>query len=503
MHFAGRLHLHDDPGPGLAVDLQIDEGTLSLTSGAEGLGTWNAGEVTATRITGDRFAMNLAGEEVVFVANDPLGFTYEGLPSIEDAQNQRKPGMLSRFWSSRRSERATESERGMAAAQLASTPPAAAALPTQATGAPQTAVRELPIPTPEIAVSAAQVPVPRQRVAAGGEPVPAQAEQAAAPVPRPGVIEIAPASGSQPASPQATRQPAAPVSPPAADASARREPAAPHRPDHTTPATLSADPWARPDPPQPEPQPAATPVADVPAGAVPRTAGVQPTAPRAATLKTAPATQPPQAAASVVSERGAGQASYPSAPAAPASAAPERAAAPSGAAARTRSKAGLVSDRAAQKPTSPASVRASTTPSPVTRTVAQPSQQPQEERRCPAVRTDGRPCQSTILGPSGYCFSHDPELDEERREARRRGGLSTGRLTRLLRVPPAALAELYERLERAIVEVHEGALEPARATAMASLVQALCATLELGDARRRLEDLAAGLHDSSGEHEER
>ncbi len=473
MHFAGRLHLHDDSGPGLAVDLQIDEGTLSLTSGAEGLGSWHAGEVTATRITGDRFAMSLAGEEVVFVANDPLGFTYEGLPSLEDAQNQRKPGMLSRAWASWRSQRAGEDERGAAPARLASS----------AAATPQTARQDLPVPTPEVAVPtseiqvpAPEVPVATPPVAARGEPRPAQAEQAKAAVSRPSVIEIVHASPSQPATPMATRQQAKPSS---TEGSTRQEGPPPPKPDYTPPPTLSADPWARPDPQQTaNPPRSAAPATPVPGRAVPETvAGAQATEAQAATRRASPPLQSAPAAASSVQP-----------------------AAPSGAAPRAGSAAGLGDIPPPQKATSPATGAQTATDRFVKRT-AQPSLQPQEERRCPAVRTDGRPCQSTILGPSGYCFSHDPELDEERREARRRGGLSTGRLTRLLKVPPAALAELYERLERAIVEVHEGRLEPARATAMASLVQALCATLELGDARRRLEDLAAGLHDSSGKPE--
>jgi hypothetical protein len=107
---------------------------------------------------------------------------------------------------------------------------------------------------------------------------------------------------------------------------------------------------------------------------------------------------------------------------------------------------------------------------------------------CLASRRDGRPCRSPAVAASGYCFAHDPGRAPERLEACRRGGRARSALSQ----PPTAsqLGALYRRLARAIEEVQAGTLDPRRALALAGLVRAMCATLQLGDQRSRFEALA-------------
>jgi len=45
--------------------------------------------------------------------------------------------------------------------------------------------------------------------------------------------------------------------------------------------------------------------------------------------------------------------------------------------------------------------------------------------KCQAIRLDGKPCQA-YAGPSGYCFWHNPERQEDRLEASRNGGRHRG-----------------------------------------------------------------------------
>jgi len=45
------------------------------------------------------------------------------------------------------------------------------------------------------------------------------------------------------------------------------------------------------------------------------------------------------------------------------------------------------------------------------------------ERRCQAKNSEGKPCSAQPTSTSDYCFWHDPDREEERIEARSKGGL--------------------------------------------------------------------------------
>ena len=106
----------------------------------------------------------------------------------------------------------------------------------------------------------------------------------------------------------------------------------------------------------------------------------------------------------------------------------------------------------------------------------EPTASPTKTTRCPGRRNDGLPCRSPIIGPSGYCYPHDPARafgqgfrkaqDARARLAQKR----TGRLTRV-----------YARLDKAFRQVERGDLDPDKAMAMAQLARTMCAILELGE----------------------
>lgn len=100
----------------------------------------------------------------------------------------------------------------------------------------------------------------------------------------------------------------------------------------------------------------------------------------------------------------------------------------------------------------------------------------QQEMACPALTSDGLPCRSPILAPSGYCYSHDPERSvvdgyAKAQEAR----------ARLRRKSTARLNKVYNRLDKAMREVERGELEPEVAMAMAQLARTMCAILDLDE----------------------
>lgn len=119
-----------------------------------------------------------------------------------------------------------------------------------------------------------------------------------------------------------------------------------------------------------------------------------------------------------------------------------------------------------------------------------------DEQTCPATTAEGRPCRGTPMG-SGWCFAHDPNLADQRAEARARGGRNRSTVARGRARIPNELADVVARLEEALTETHTGNLEPDRARAMASLANAIVRARESFDVEVRLGELEAGLEEAA------
>ncbi len=96
MVYKGRLKVAGDPGEGIPVDLSIDDVYVDLVSGGENLGRWRMDVVELSRLAGNEFAMGLDGEQMVFVAADPLGFAYNAVTTIEEISGRlrKKRGLF-------------------------------------------------------------------------------------------------------------------------------------------------------------------------------------------------------------------------------------------------------------------------------------------------------------------------------------------------------------------------------------------------------------------------
>ncbi len=116
------------------------------------------------------------------------------------------------------------------------------------------------------------------------------------------------------------------------------------------------------------------------------------------------------------------------------------------------------------------------------------------KRACKARRKDGQPCGGR-RHPSGYCVAHDPALEQTREVARVNGGRNSSRVARLEKLMPGRLRPVYDRLETALQDVHEGRLDIGRAKAMASVAGAMVRVLQAGE----LEELARKLRELQGE----
>jgi hypothetical protein len=120
---------------------------------------------------------------------------------------------------------------------------------------------------------------------------------------------------------------------------------------------------------------------------------------------------------------------------------------------------------------------------------------------CIATRADGQRCQGRALA-DGLCFAHSPAMQAKREAARQEGGKNRSSTVRLHNLVPPRLRPVYDKLENALSEVHDGSLSPGQAQAMGSLARAMVAVLtsgELEERVRNLEEKTTGGNNHHGE----
>jgi hypothetical protein len=104
--------------------------------------------------------------------------------------------------------------------------------------------------------------------------------------------------------------------------------------------------------------------------------------------------------------------------------------------------------------------------------------------RCRATRRDGRPCTAPAI-LHGLCVGHSPGAGA----ARVKGGRATSKRERADKLLPARLRPILDRLERALVQVHEGDLSPGKASAMSGLAGAIVRVYQTSELEERLRAL--------------
>ncbi len=108
---------------------------------------------------------------------------------------------------------------------------------------------------------------------------------------------------------------------------------------------------------------------------------------------------------------------------------------------------------------------------------------------CAGTTRDGKPCQSFTMTGKGYCFSHDPESSEQRRQRDLKGGhgkSTKARIRKGLGGDALTMIEVGGLLSRAIRKLEAGTIEPGTATAMATVARAFVAIQEVGAIEERL-----------------
>jgi hypothetical protein len=116
---------------------------------------------------------------------------------------------------------------------------------------------------------------------------------------------------------------------------------------------------------------------------------------------------------------------------------------------------------------------------------------PTDRKRCDALRKDGSPCQAPALTDDQFCWAHSSSTEERRDAARKSGGLNSAKAVRLRGLMPPRLVPVFDALEAALTEVHDGRLDPKQATAMAAIARAMVSVLTAGEIEQRVRDIEA------------
>jgi hypothetical protein len=94
--------------------------------------------------------------------------------------------------------------------------------------------------------------------------------------------------------------------------------------------------------------------------------------------------------------------------------------------------------------------------------------------RCAGIRADGGRCAAQAIRDSQWCFSHHPDLAEERRRSASRGGKRGGRGR-----GGGEIADLKKRLEDLAADVLSGALETSRGAVVNQILNTRLRAVEL------------------------
>jgi hypothetical protein len=114
-----------------------------------------------------------------------------------------------------------------------------------------------------------------------------------------------------------------------------------------------------------------------------------------------------------------------------------------------------------------------------------------DSQRCTATRTDGQPCEAPARPGRSYCAFHDPELAEQRADARRRGGQRRSQKAAVLSsdapdLPLQTVGDVTRLLADTINQCRRGQLDPRVGNCLGYLASVMVRAIEGSETERRL-----------------
>ena len=85
MRFTGQVRIPEVDHPGIPATILIEENQVEILLDGEGLGRWSLYDVHARRLVSAAFQLELDGEEITFVADEPIDFAYRGVDHMAEA----------------------------------------------------------------------------------------------------------------------------------------------------------------------------------------------------------------------------------------------------------------------------------------------------------------------------------------------------------------------------------------------------------------------------------
>ena len=111
-------------------------------------------------------------------------------------------------------------------------------------------------------------------------------------------------------------------------------------------------------------------------------------------------------------------------------------------------------------------------------------------KKCIFIKSNGKECRANAMRESQYCFSHNPDMEEERMSAVSRGGSSPRRNYKPL--PPVKIGDtkdVVNLLSTTISEVRAGSIELRVANCIGYLSGHLIKAFEISGLEERLAKL--------------
>ena len=84
MRFTGQVRVPEIDHPGVPATIVVEDDQTEVFLEGESLGRWSLFDVHASRLVSSAFSLDLAGEEITFIADEPVDFAYKGVDHMAE-----------------------------------------------------------------------------------------------------------------------------------------------------------------------------------------------------------------------------------------------------------------------------------------------------------------------------------------------------------------------------------------------------------------------------------